>query len=68
MVEEALGAEGAGVREEGGVVVEEDGGHADGGHGRDGVAVAVEDGVRVEPLHAGGDAVADAEALGDDGG
>ena len=53
--------------EEGGVVVDEDGGHAYGGHGGDGVGFVAEGFVGEETLEAVRDAVADAETFLDDG-
>ena len=47
--------------------MDEDGGHAYGGHGGDGVGFVLEDFVGEEALEAVGDAVADAEAFLDDG-
>ena len=47
--------------------MDEDGGHAYGGHGGDGVFFVLEDFVGEEALEAVGDAVADAEAFLDDG-
>lgn len=67
IIDEAFGFEFSGGREKGGVIVDEDGGHGDGGHGWDGDVTVAEDGVGEKALHAVGDAVADAEAFGDDG-
>ena len=47
--------------------MDEDGGHAYGGHGGDGVVIVLEDFVGEEALEAGRDAVADAETFLDDG-
>lgn len=47
--------------------MDEDGGHADGGEGGDGVFVVLEGFIGEETLEAVGDAVADAEAFLDDG-
>lgn len=68
MLEEAFWFECARVGEEGGIVVDEDGGHADRGHGWDGNVFVLEYCVREEALETVGDAVADTEGLGDDGG
>ena len=47
--------------------MDEDGGHAYGGHGGDGVVIVLEDFVGEEALEAGRDAVADAETFLYDG-
>ena len=66
--EKAFWSEGARIWEQGRIIVDEDRGHADGGHWRDAVLLVLGHVIGEETLEALGDAVADAETFGDDGG